>query len=153
MIAAATQIVDFEATLEENLIQFSGETAEQSVQFDIALEDRTVQFEGEITQDAGLALDVGLEERVVQFQTEIEAPTEISLDVQLGGGPGVEENIYDTQSYVAQKDASYIYFAWARKDGAGYKAFRWAKGSVLDTEATNTGLLPMPADLTLLIYS
>ena len=66
--------------------------------------------------------------------------------------PSITPEIYDTDSYIEQTDATYIYFAWARIDGMGYIAERrnlstgQAAGST-----TSTGAIP--ADLTALTYS
>ena len=60
--------------------------------------------------------------------------------------------VYDTDTYVEQSDASYEYYAWARIDGAGYKAERWslATGS---SAGVATGALPIPADLTTINFN
>lgn len=67
---------------------------------------------------------------------------------EIGGTP----SIYDPATYTEQDDGTYIYFAWSRIDGTGYKAIRHS----LDTggaagESVGTGTLP--ADLTVLDYS
>lgn len=60
--------------------------------------------------------------------------------------------VYDTDSYVEQSDANYMYFAWARIDGAGYKSERW-EFETGSSAGTATGALPIPGDLTGLNYS
>lgn len=51
-----------------------------------------------------------------------------------------------------QKDSTYIYFAWARIDGAGYLAER-RDLSTGQAAGSATGSLPIPSDLTPLPYT
>lgn len=67
-------------------------------------------------------------------------------------GEFATSNIYDPESYTEQADATYIYFAWARVDGTGYLAKR-RELATASAAGTNTGPLPIPPDLTVLIYS
>lgn len=59
--------------------------------------------------------------------------------------------IYDADSYIEQNDGTYVYFAWARIDGAGYLAER-RNLSTGEAAGAATGPLPIPTDLTLLPY-
>ena len=65
---------------------------------------------------------------------------------------GTITETYDPNSYTEDTDASYIYWAWARIDGTGYLAKRRSFATP-DVAESNTGSLPIPPDLTVLIYS
>ena len=59
--------------------------------------------------------------------------------------------IYTSENHVYDKDATHIYAAWERIDDTGYLA---EKINILtNTVQTNTGSLPIPADIKLLTYS
>jgi hypothetical protein len=61
-------------------------------------------------------------------------------------------NPYDTSTYVPQKDATFYYYALAKKAG-GYDAFRVPLGTTLGAISRATGTLPIPADLADLTYA
>lgn len=80
-----------------------------------------------------------------QIDTVLE---EIGRDMKLASSSSQN---YDSDTFRSQSNADYYYSAWERIDGTGYLAKRVNHSDQSITSAT--GELPVPTDLTTLIYS